>query len=45
MAKPQRPQPDLDGRWPSYDEHQLGMSIRPLSHGDPRTLLAYLDYH
>jgi len=36
------PIPDSDGRWPSCDDEQPGISIRPLSHADLATLLAHL---
>jgi Nuclease-related domain len=39
-----RPQPgsDPDGCWPSYDDEQPGVSIRPLHHGDLAALLGHL---
>jgi len=42
-----RPQPDSDpdGFWPSCDDEQPGVSIRPLSHADLAALLAHLDLH
>jgi hypothetical protein len=40
-----RPQPDPDGCWPSCDDQQPGVSIRPLSHADLAALLAHLDHH
>ena len=42
-----RPQPtsDPDGLWPSCDDQQPGVSIRPLSHADLAALLAHLDQH
>jgi Nuclease-related domain len=40
-----RPQPDPDGVWPSCDDEQPGVSIRPLSHADLAALLAHLDQH
>jgi hypothetical protein len=43
MPKPQ-PQPDPDGVWPSCDEQQPGVSIRPLSHADLAALLAHLNH-
>jgi hypothetical protein len=43
MAKPQ-PDPDPDGVWPSCDDEQPGVSIRPLSHADLAALLAHLDH-
>jgi hypothetical protein len=30
----QEPISDPDGRWPSCDDEQPGVSIRPLSHAD-----------
>jgi hypothetical protein len=44
MPRPQ-PNPDPDGVWPSCDDQQPGMSIRPLSHADLAALLAHLDQH
>ena len=41
MARPQ-PNPDPDGIWPSCDDEQPGVSIRPLRHAD---LAALLDQH
>ena len=41
MARPQ-PNPDPDGIWPSCDDEQPGVSIRPLRHAD---LAAFLDQH
>jgi nuclease-like protein len=41
MARPQ-PDPDPDGFWPSCDDEQPGVSIRPLRHAD---LAALLDQH
>jgi hypothetical protein len=40
-----RPQPDPDGLWPSCDDEQPGVSIRPLSHADLAALLAQFDQH
>ena len=42
---PPQPDPDPDGRWPSCDHPQPGVSIRPLSHADLAALLAHLDQH
>jgi hypothetical protein len=36
---------DPDGRWPSCDDEQPGVSIRPLSHADLAALLAHLLQH
>jgi hypothetical protein len=44
MARPQ-PNPDPDGFWPSCDDQQPGVSIRPLSHADLAALLDHLDQH
>jgi hypothetical protein len=41
MARPQ-PNPDPDGIWPSCDDEEPGVSIRPLRHAD---LAALLDQH
>jgi hypothetical protein len=41
----QEPISDPDGRWPSCDDEQPGVSIRPLSHADLAALLAHLDQH
>jgi Nuclease-related domain len=41
----QQPMPDPDGQWPSCDDEQPGVSIRPLSHADLATLLAHLGQH
>jgi hypothetical protein len=40
-------QPDShpDRFWPSCDDHQPGLSIRPLSQADLAALLAHLDHH
>jgi Nuclease-related domain len=43
MARPQ-PKSDPDECWPSCDDQQPGISIRPLSHADLAALLAYLDH-
>jgi hypothetical protein len=42
---PTPPDPDPDGIWPSCDEEQPGISIRPLRHGDLHALLAHLNHH
>jgi hypothetical protein len=39
------PIPDSDDRWPSCDDEQPGVSIRPLSHADLAALLAHLNQH
>jgi hypothetical protein len=39
------PIPDPDAFWPSCDDEQPGMSIRPLSHADLAALLAHLHQH
>jgi len=44
MPRPQ-PDPDPDGFWPSCDDEQPGVWIRPLSHADLAALLAHLDQH
>jgi hypothetical protein len=36
---------DPDGLWPSCDDQQPGVSIRPLSHADLAALLAHLQEH
>jgi hypothetical protein len=38
------PDPDPDSFWPSCDDQQPGVSIRPLNHADLAALLAHLDY-
>jgi Nuclease-related domain len=45
MSRPQpsQPDPDPDGFWPSCDDQQPGVSIRPLRHADLAALLAHLD--
>ena len=45
MSRPQPSQrdPDPDGFWPSCDDQQPGVSIRPLRHADLAALLAHLD--
>jgi energy-converting hydrogenase Eha subunit A len=45
MSRPHPIQPDPDDIWPSCDQEQPGISIRPLSHADLQTLLAHLDHH
>src|SRR5215217_6827198 len=40
-----QPGPDPDGVWPSCDDEQPGVSIRPLSPADLAALLAHLDQH
>jgi hypothetical protein len=42
---PTSPDPDPDRSWPSCDDEQPGVSIRPLSHADLQALLAHLDHH
>ena len=42
---PTQPDPDPDRSWPSCDQEQPGVSIRPLSHADLQALLAHLDHH
>jgi len=39
-----RPHPDPDGFWPSCDDQQPGVSIRPLTHADLAALLTHLDH-
>jgi Nuclease-related domain len=43
MPRPHPTQPDPDGIWPSCDQEQPGMSIRPLRPADLQALLAHLD--
>ena len=43
MPRPQ-PDPNPDGFWPSCDDQQPGVSIRPLNHADLAALLAHLDH-
>src|SRR5512132_4206107 len=43
MPRPQ-PDSDSDGFWPSCDDQQPGVSIRPLRHADLAALLAHLDH-
>ena len=43
MPRP-HPDPDPDGVWPSCDDQQPGVSIRPLNHADLAALLAHLDH-
>jgi hypothetical protein len=40
-----QPHPDPDGVWPSCDQEQPGISIRPLRHADLADLLAHLHQH
>jgi hypothetical protein len=44
MLRPQ-PDPDPDSYWPSCDDQQPGVSIRPLSHAELAALLAHLEHH
>jgi hypothetical protein len=44
MPRPHPAQPDPDDFWPSCDDHQPGVSIRPLSHADLAAVLAHLDH-
>jgi hypothetical protein len=39
------PNPDPGGYWPSCDDEQPGVSIRPLGHADLAGLLAHLQQH
>jgi Nuclease-related domain len=41
---PTPPDPEPDHYWPSYDEEQPGVSIRPLSDADLQALLAHLSH-
>ncbi len=41
----QEPVSDPNGHWPSCDDEQPGVSIRPLSHADLAALLAHLHQH
>src|SRR5215208_1485512 len=43
MPRP-HPDPDPDGFWPSCDDPQPGVSIRPLNHADLAALLTHLDH-
>jgi hypothetical protein len=43
MPRPHPTPPGPDGTWPSCDDEQPGVSIRPLSHGDLQALLAHHD--
>jgi hypothetical protein len=43
MPRP-HPDPDPDGFWPSCDDQQPGVSIRPLTHADLAALLTHLDH-
>jgi Nuclease-related domain len=45
MARPHPTPPEPDGSWPTCDQEQPGISIRPLSHGDLQALLAHLHHH
>jgi hypothetical protein len=45
MVRPHPTQPEPDGSWPTCDQEQPGVSIRPLSHGDLQGLLAHLHHH
>ena len=38
-----QPDPDSDGCWPSCDDEQPGVSIRPLRHADLAAILAHLE--
>jgi hypothetical protein len=42
---PPQPTPDPHSRWPSCDDPQPGVSIRPLRQADLAALLAHLDQH
>jgi hypothetical protein len=44
MPRPQSDH-DPDGCWPSCDDEEPAVSIRPLSHADLAALLAHLDQH
>jgi hypothetical protein len=44
MPRPDPAQPDPDASWPSCDDQQPGVSIRPLSHADLAALIAHLDH-
>jgi Nuclease-related domain len=44
MPRPHR-DPNPDGIWPSCDDEQPGISIRPLGHADLAALLAHLHQH
>jgi hypothetical protein len=39
------PSPDPDGSWPSCDDEQPGVSVRPLSQADLAALLTHLHQH
>jgi hypothetical protein len=43
MPRP-HPDPDPDGFWPSCDDPQPGVSIRPLNYADLAALLTHLDH-
>ena len=45
MPAPHPPDPDPDGSWPSCDNDQPGVSIRPLRQADLAALLAHLNQH
>jgi hypothetical protein len=45
MPRPHPTPADPDGTWPSCDDEQPGVSIRPLSHSDLQALLAPLAAH
>ena len=45
MPRPHPTQPDPDRCWPSCDQEQPGLSIRPLRHADFEALLAHLNRH
>jgi hypothetical protein len=45
MPRPQPTQPDPDRWWPSCDQDQPGVSIRPLRQADLAALLAHFDQH
>jgi hypothetical protein len=44
MPRPDPAPPDPDAWWPSCDDQQPGVTIRPLSHADLAALLAHLDH-
>jgi hypothetical protein len=45
MPSPHPTPPDPDRCWPSCDEEQPGVSIRPLGHADLQVLLAHVHHH